>query len=394
MSRQVAVRLCTVVAVIFASTILASAQINSSSTKTNSTVAAASTPAAFVYVSSTVANTNSQNHVNGYAAAADGSLTPIPGSPFPASLNYLAVTGRWLFGVLQSGSPTDNGQVIDSYSIAPNGALTFKDKANAVESGGGIISIYLDHTGSSLYADYYTTNNDYLNYSVNHSTGALSYVSTLPEGPADFTPVNFIGNNVYAYSSSCYHFDPLIISLKRASDGSLSRLNGNSTFPTEKSGGIYCPLQAAADPTNHVAIAMQPLTPNWDSDGLWQLATYTADASGHLTTTSTNENMPSVAVGTVRDYRMSPSGKFLAVGGSLGLQLFHFNGANPITKLTGDLTASPVDQLFWDNANHVYAISRTGGKLYVFTVTSTGAKQAPGSPHKITGPQNIIVLPK
>jgi hypothetical protein len=104
--------------------------------------------------------------------------------------------------------------------------------------------------------------------------------------------------------------------------------------------------------------------------------------------------MPSVAVGTVRDYRMSPSGKFLAVGGSGGLQLFHFNGANPITKLTGDLTASPVDQLFWDNANHVYAISRSGGKLYVFTVTSTGAKQAPGSPHKIASPQNIIVLPK
>ena len=393
MSHQVTVRFCTVLAVICASTALASAQISSSSTKTNAAGAASATTA-FVYVSNTKQGSTTQNQVNGYAAAADGSLTPIPGSPFPASLNYLATTGHWLFGVLQSGSRTDNGQVIDSYSIATNGALTFKHKASAVESGGGIITIYLDHTGSSLYADYYTTNNDYLNYSVNHSTGVLSHASTLPGGPADFTPVNFIGNDVYAYSSSCYHFDPAIISVKRASDGSLSRLSGNSTFPTEKSGGFYCPLQAATDPTNHVAIAMQPMTSNWDSDGLWQLATYTADASGHLTTTSTNENMPSVAVGTVRDYRMSPSGKFLAVGGSGGLQLFHFNGANPITKLTGDLTASPVDQLFWDNANHVYAISRSGGKLYVFTVTSTGAKQAPGSPHKIASPQNIIVLPK
>ncbi|HSS96452.1 MAG TPA: hypothetical protein VLK33_05465, partial [Terriglobales bacterium] len=332
MSHQATVRLCTVLAVICASTALASAQI-SSSAKINSTVAATSTPVAFVYVSNTLKNSTSQNQVNGYAAAADGSLTPIPGSPFPASLSYLATTGHWLLGVLQSNSPTENGQSINSYSIATNGALTFKDKANAVESGGGIGSIYLDHTGSSLYADYDTTNNDYLNYSVNHSTGALSHVSTLPGGPADFTPVNFIGNDVYAYSSSCYHFDPAIISVKRASDGSLARLSGNSTFPTEKSGGFYCPLQAATDPTNHVAIAMQPLTLNWDSDGAWQLATYTADSSGHLTTTSTNENMPSVVIGTVRDYRMSPSGKFLAVGGSGGLQLFHFNGANPITKL-------------------------------------------------------------
>jgi hypothetical protein len=393
MSRRVTVCLCTILA-ICASTILASAQVTASSTKANSTLAAASTPVAFVYVSSTLAGSNSQNQINGYAAAADGSLTPISGSPFPASLNYLAVTGHWLFGVLQSSSEIDNGEIIASYSIASNGALTFKDRADAVESGGGVISIYLDHTGSSLYADYYTTNNDYLNYSVNHSTGALSYVSTLPGGPPNFTPVNFIGNNVYAYSSSCYHFDPLIVSVKRASDGSLSYVSGNSTFPAEKSGGIYCPLQAAADPTNHIAIAMQPLTLNWDNDGLWQLATYTADPLGHLTTTSTNENMPSVSVGSVTDYRMSPSGKYLAVGGSLGLQLFHFNGANPITKLTGDLTASPVDQLFWDNANHVFAISRSGGKLYVFTVTSTGAKQAPGSPHKIAGPQYAIVLPK
>jgi len=334
MSRQVAVRLCTVVAVIFASTVSASAQINSLSTKTNSTVAAVSTPVAFVYVSSTVANSNTQNHINGYAATADGSLTPIAGSPFPASVSYMAVTSHWLFGVNQNNQP-NNGLQINSYSIASNGALKFATATNNVgPTGDGLISLYLDHTGSTLYGDFYSVNNDFLSYSVNHSTGALSFVSDLPGGPADGTPVRFIGNNVYAYSSSCYHFDPLIVSLKRASDGSLSPVNGNSIFPTEKSGGLYCPWLAAADPTNHLAIAMQPLTSDWGNDGPWQLATYTADASGHLTTASTNENMPSVSVGSVTDYLMSPSGKFLAVGGSLGLQLFHFNGANPITKLT------------------------------------------------------------
>jgi len=87
-----------------------------------------------------------------------------------------------------------------------------------------------------------------------------------------------------------------------------------------------------------------------------------------------------------------PSGKYLAVGGISGLQIFHFNGANPITKFTGRLTAKQIDQLFWDNSNHLYAISRNAGKLFVFTVSSSGVKQAPGSPHPIARPVNIIVL--
>ena len=147
-------------------------------------------------------------------------------------------------------------------------------------------------------------------------------------------------------------------------------------------------------PGKRVAIAMQPLNSNWGQDGNWQLATYTADASGNLTTNSTYSNMPSVAVGTVNDYWMSPDGKYLAVGGSAGFQLFHFNGPNPIKKFTGRMTTNPIDQTFWDTAGHVYAISRGTGKLFVWNVTSTGVSRAPGSPYKIPSIQNLIVLPK
>ena len=91
---------------------------------------------------------------------------------------------------------------------------------------------------------------------------------------------------------------------------------------------------------------------------------------------------------------MAPSGKYLAVGGTSGLQLFHFNGANPITKFTGLITTDPINQLFWDNSNHLYALSQNSGKLFVFTVTSSGAKEAPGSPYSITSPINLIVLPQ
>ncbi len=317
----------------------------------------------------------------------------MPGAPFRWSVNYLAATRNWLFGI-KSTDPASGQQLIDSFSIAANGVLAKKNEVDASTSGGALVSLFLDHTGSTLYADSYDANNSYLGYKVNHSTGSLSFVDVLQGGPANNPRVSFIGNNIYAYGSSCYHFDPAIIGVQRASDGTLSYVNGNQTLPVEKSGGFYCPWLAAADPTNHLAIALQPFNSDWSNDGPWQLASYTVDASGNVTTESTVENMPSIGVGSVTDYRMSPSGKYLAVGGVSGLQIFRFHGANPITKFTGLLTASPITQLYWDNANHLYAISQTAGKLYVYSVSSTQVTRAPGSPHIITVPQNMIVIPR
>jgi hypothetical protein len=76
------------------------------------------------------------------------------------------------------------------------------------------------------------------------------------------------------------------------------------------------------------------------------------------------------------------------------LQVFRFNGANPITKLTGLIATTAVQQVYWDNVDHLYAVNGRSGKLYVFTVTSKGAIQAPGSPHSVGGATSLIVLPK
>jgi hypothetical protein len=366
-----------------ASTVLASAQATSSPTDINSTVQGSSSPVAYIYVSNSPSSGKTQ--IKGYAAAANGALSPISGSPFATPAFEMALNGRWLFAT--------NGNNIDSFSIASNGALKQVDSL-AVETNGGLVDLYLDHTGTSLYAEYYTTNNDYLSYSIDHTTGRLTFINDLAGGPENNSAVSFVGNDEFAYSSSCYHFSPEIYGVQRASDGGLSYLSGNPPYPTPPSGDFWCPWLAAADPTNHLAIAMQPLNGDWVTEGPYQLATYTADGSGNLTTSSTYANMPKVAVGTVLRYGMSPNGRFLAVGGTSGLQIFHFNGAKPITKFTGLLTSTDANQMFWDNANHLYALSQTAGKLYVFTVTSTGVTQAPGSPHTIATPLSIIVLPK
>lgn len=365
-----------------ASTVLASAQATSSPTDVSDSTRGRSAPVAYVYVSSVLSGSSS---IYGFAAASNGALTVIPGTPFATPAYMLALNQAWLFAT--------DGENIDSYSIATNGTLK-QVHSLTVEPGGGLLSLYLDHTGSTLYSDYYTTNNDYLSFSIDQSTGQLTQVGDLPGGPSNNSPVSFIGSNEFAYSSSCYHFTPEIIGVQRASDGTLSYLTSTPPFPTAPTGDFWCPWLAAADPTGHLAIAMQPFNGNWVEEGPYQLATYTVDSEGNLTTTSNYENMAKVAVGTVMDYSMSSNGKYLAVSGSSGLQVFHFNGAKPITKLTGLLTTNEVGMVFWDNANHLYAISYPAGKLYVFTVTATGVTQAPGSPHAIADPQNIIVLPK
>lgn len=379
-----------------ASSVLASAQTAPSTTDGTP---AGSSPVAYVYVSNYVSSTGNFR-VNGYAAAANGTLRPVPGSPFADSVSYMALNGGWLFGIELTGTGISQG--INSYSIASDGALTFKQQTPVNDSGGGSTSLLLDHTGSSLYVNYYTTNNDCLSYSIDQSTGGLTYLNTLSGGPGTGCPVTFTGNNQFVYSSSCYHFTPIIYGMQRSSDGALSDLSISPALPTPPPGTGYCPFLAAADPYNHVAIAVTPVQGGFGpSDGPTQLAVYTADSSGNLTTTSTYQNMPKTAVvptsgGTyfINDYWMSPSGKLLAVAGPLGLQVFHFNGGNPITHYTGLLVKGEVDQVFWDNANHLYAISRKAGKLYVFTVTTTSYSQASGSPHSITGAQYLAVLPR
>jgi hypothetical protein len=392
MSRSIGIVLLTLLGVC-ASTVLASAQATSSQTDSinssaqGSTSQASSSPVAFIYVESSPSS--GTNQIDGYAAAANGSLSTIPGTPLSSGSDYLALNGKWLFAT--------DGMNIYSYSIAANGSIKLVDTLS-VEPKGGLSNLFLDHTGTSLYTDYFTENNEYIAFSIDNSNGKLSYIDNIMGGPGIGTVASFIGNDKYAYSSSCYHFSPSIYGIQRNSDGAITMLDISPSFPATKDPGFYCPFLAAADPTDHVAVAMQPQNNStFQPDGPYQLATYTADSSGNLTTTNTYSNMPTTeAAGSwgITDYWMSPSGKLLAVAGNLGLQVFHFNGANPITKYTDLLVSEEVDKVFWDNSNHLYAIGQSAGKLWVFTVTSTSVTQAPGSPHSITNPGSLIVLPK
>jgi hypothetical protein len=360
-------------------------------TETSIPAPAMAPPVAFVYVSSSPSANSSQ--IQAFAAAPNGRLTAVTGSPFPADVRSMALNGNTLFGT--------NGASIFGFSIAANGALNPTTSVNAQQLNGGCggpVSLFFDHTGATLYDDDFDgdscANTGYQSFRIDGSTGDMTYLALSQSSPAFNVPLSFIGNNVYAYGSTCYHFNPSIFGFMRNSDGTMNFVNSNTPMPVAATGNFYCPYLATADPTNHVAISVQQLTGNWGQVGLPQLATYTADSAGNLTTASTFSNMPKTAVQAVTSIWMSPGGKLLAVGGTAGLQVFHFNGGKPITHYTGLLTAKEVDQFFWDNDHHLYAISRSAGKLFVFTITPTSVSQAPGSPYTIANPMNIIVLPK
>jgi WD40 repeat protein len=344
-------------------------------------------PVAYVYVSS-----NTSGEINAFAAASNGQLTPVFGSPFAGNVGYLAAKSTYLFG--------DNGIDIYTYSIAADGTPTQVSSINTEQYGSncGPYALFLDRTGATLYDRVFECNssNAYQFLSIKPATGDLTYRGVTDSTTQYYVPLSFLASNLHAYGAQCNgNMYWSIFAFRRSHDGTLTPLNASLPTPSPKNGDFYCPSLTTTDNSDHVVISMQGvLQQSFGSDGLPQIATYTADSSGNLTTNSTHSNMPRTAVKSVTDILFSPSGKLVAVGGTAGLQIFHFNGADPLTRATDLLTTYEIDQFFWDNANHLYAISQPAGKLFVFTVTPTGAKQAPGSPYAITDPADIAVIPK
>src|SRR6266850_6315599 len=368
------------------------AQVTSTQNVAGVQAAPSSTAAAFVYVSS---KPKINYKIKAFVADSEGKLTRVPGSPFAADVQSMALNGKYLFGT--------NGIDIRSFSIGPDGALQKVASINAQQFNGyncgGPTDLFVNRSGATLYdLDYdgnECANNVYQSFSTDGSTGTLTYLGVSTASVEFQVPLSFIGNNVYAYGSGCFHLEARIYGFKRNGDGTLTDLNIRPPMPVAKPGDFYCTSRVAADATNHAAISVQSFNAqSWQPDGPPQLATYTADGSGNLTTKSTFSNMPEAALQYVTDISMSPTGKLLAVAGAAGLQIFHFHGSNPITRYTGLLTNVQVDQLSWDNHNQLYGISRSAGKLFVFTITPTSVRQAPGSPYTIANPQNIVVLPK
>ncbi|HKF46052.1 MAG TPA: hypothetical protein VKB38_01755 [Terracidiphilus sp.] len=363
----------------------------------DATATSSSTPVAYVFVSSAPAQGH-PNVVHVYGISESGQIEHVTGSPFPANDNVLAVAGGKLYGINQSR--TD----IDGYAIAADSALHAvgsTDYASYNPSGCGAAGwIFADRTGADLYAmnfDGDCSNNTMQSFRV-QASGELTYLGSAEGGAGSFSgvylPLTFVGDNKFGYEAvndNCMYYTTW--AFQRTTNGDLVSINTSATMPPPPAGyNIYIPMFSAAAPSNYVAVAMEAAVPPGCSQGVpIQIGSFTADTQGNLSSTNTSTEMPDTAITSVEDMKISPAGNLLAVGGTGGLQVFHFNGAHPPTHFTDVLTKDSVSQMFWDNANHLYALSPSTGKLRIYTITASSVTEAKGSPYAIANPLNIAV---
>lgn len=364
-----------------------------------------SPPVAYVYVSNTYGGTLNQplNQISAFSVGINGTLAPVAGSPFKADVAEMTVNGKYLF------ANSIDAVSIESFKMSGNGALqhvqTLNTQAGPSASGcPGLLHMRLDHTGATLYDLELTSGlceeSTFHSYSIDKASGKLTDIATTTPETAFDGQISFTGNNQFAYGSSCNYYRtgyiPYILGYKRNAGGDLRMVLQAST-PALKFPDMYCPGATAADPSNHVVIAMEPFDLNnpFTPLGPPQLGIYTADVSGNLSTKSTPANMTSVLTGSVTDLRLSPRGTVLAVAGAQnGVELFHFYGtSHPMQYFTRLLPGEPVDQVLWDNANHLFVLSGYG-QLFVYNITAHSVVKAPGSPYSFASPLKMIVQPR
>jgi hypothetical protein len=373
--------------------------ISSLSQSTDATAAtSSSSPTAFVYVQTQ----GSSGPINAYSANSSGELSTISGSPF-------SMTGL-MIGSNRSQFISLGTNDIHAYKVGANGAigaqLSVIDTADyaggACGTSSGTTGAELDHTGKYLYvtlASVYEPCAAYQSYIIN-SDGAFSFDGdteitwqACPTGCGGigFVPPSILGSESFAYSQYQTTYQPIVTGFRRESSGSLE-YEPNITWTAPPITGGYVPNSPDASPTgNYVVLQLFP-----EDVSPPQLGSFTVNPQGNLSSTNTSSNMPTSSLNGPST-TFSPSGNlFVAYGTSGGsngkgaIEIYKFNGAAPLTLWKTLLDGTPINQVGWDGANHMYAISTTENKLYVFTVTSTSVTET--SSVTIELPYQLIVV--
>lgn len=159
----------------------------------DSGVAAASTPIAWVYVSSL---TSQGVKINAYAASANGTLVAIAGSPLNSQGAALTSNGKWLFAA--------SGSTIQTFGFGASGQLTPKTTVDAQAFGGHPFNLFLDRKGGFLYdgaSDIDGSNFGYQYWKIVSTTGQLDYLGDskgAAQGAGFAERLSSLANNVFS----------------------------------------------------------------------------------------------------------------------------------------------------------------------------------------------------
>lgn len=363
-----------------------------------------------------------------YDASSTGKLTPLAASPFHPKGQMVGTNGQYFV--------TADSTYIYAYKVGSAGGIsTLVDKIDSQLYTGsecGTIGYAnapageFDHTGQMIYImlsgsqnqNGYVACQGLQTYEIStagviHFKGSSNsnwygaYAGNLP---------TVTGNEAFAYNFNYSQqgdgpCGPTYLDLYQSDSARVLLYQNEYTTdlpptPPSQYSSTWVLQSMSPDPTNHYAMAMFATTdfncqdaPNF---GPGKLASYTVDSQGNLTTTNTYSTMATTPNGILPYFiKLDPSGKLLAVAVGTGVAFYRFNGANPITPITGIIgTSGQIVRMSWDADDHLYAQNGASGKVHVYAVTTTGAKELSGSPTVIPQsaqyavPSRIIVRTK
>lgn len=317
----------------------------------------------YVYV------TSGKGQIAAYAIAGDGTATPVSGSPFSARGKVIAADpqGRFLFGA------DDNN--VSTFSIAADGALSQVSNFT-VTTGAPSSYLNTDLSGTSLYFSQLAFQaNSYLEFAVG-GNGALQQIGTTEQRMFWGSELTFAHDNVHAYNHGCQVTAQVVNTLVRQSNGTLTDGTAGIETYSDASAYWYCPVGISASPTlNVVAVAFA------GNGGV--VGVYSIGSDGGGTAIGTPLRLPSyMNEGTSRVLQVAwdPSGNYVFVGTSSGVQVYSFNSVSGLAAV-GQLQA-PAGPTFIqvDKQGHLIGMNGDWTKLLVYNFNNGTLTAAPGSP--------------
>jgi hypothetical protein len=341
-----------------------------------------------------------------FRAGPDGSLTQVQTLPHDKPEFPVASNGMFMF--------TANAGTIHEYTIGEDGTLTGPvsslhpseydpTRCGAPLSGKGMFDpsgTYLTVELWSLDCDIWQTyrvQNDgtYQFLGQDDSNAWLSRNGEVYMGGGAMS-----SDGQFAYASGEIEGFSFLAGMKRDTSGVL-RILPRFDWPWDRQ-YRYQPGNPVTDGQNHMAVLMMGNTnENWNQT--W-LATFRIDpSSGNLQAVTTYDDMPKIAGSQGHGIAFSPQEDTLVVSADGSLQTFLLHDDGPATPgATMQLPGQYFLQMAWDRSHHLYVLTQTIANppaieqfsLYVFTVTGSQFKPAPGSPWNAPNGYSLMVVPR
>jgi hypothetical protein len=325
--------------------------------------------------------------ITGFNVAADGSTTSAQGSPFTGANGSLASNGRFMVA-------TDGTNIV-SYAIGSNGTLTQVSTIdgtahNDTPTGSGVGALSLDRSGATLYAgeiNFQGADNNAFAFFNLAPNGSLSFISNSGINVNFGGSLTFTSDNQRAYGQGCFFLGWDLFGLTRNPDGTLTFFDDKAPSPPIQNNQFFCPGPSTASPAgNFLAGVIVPEGQNGAND---LLSVYVINNDGTLTL------VPNSIMATpfmfVTDIEFDPSGNFVAAATSGGIQIYGLTSGTLAAVGPPHDANTSFDLVRWDSFGHLYAISGSAQRLFIYSASQGTLSPAPGSPYSVTSPIGLAV---